>query len=78
MILQEGKKLLEQKLLEKDSYREQHLMIEFTNNSALYNIYIRAETDGKFYYPDILSTIFPDILRIVTSLFAIEALYFYL
>jgi len=36
MILQEGKKLLEQKLLEKDSYREQHLMIEFTNNSALY------------------------------------------
>ena len=39
-------------------------------------VYTRAETDGKFYYPDILNTIFPDILRIVTSLFAIEALYF--
>ena len=28
---------------------------------------IRAEMDGKFYYPDILNIIFPDILRIVTS-----------
>jgi len=37
----------------------------------------RAETDSNFYYPDILDTIFPDILRIVTSSIAVEKLYFW-
>ena len=37
-------------------------------------VHTKAETDNKFYYLHILNITFPDILWIVTSLFAIEAL----
>ena len=42
--------------------------MESPEENLLVKVWTRAEMDGKFYYLDILNTIFPEILLKVTSL----------